>query len=166
MVWANTLSRLGRPASALDLCSREQEGHSFSPGVANLADSSLGYLVDIYPPRVDSKLEDQIGPGRQSRKKERDVFLTSQLKSKDPAMPEAGTSPGFLFYRPINHLLCLNQLQLGFCPLQMKSCSALHPSTKMSHSLPSRALTRGFLRDPDIGLAHNCTTPVSAPPHA
>lgn len=116
---------------------------SFSPGVANLADSSLGYLVDIYPPRVDSMLEDQTETGRQSRKKERDVFLTSQLKSKDPAMPEAGTSPGLLFYRPINRLLCLSELQFSLCSLQMKSCSALHPSTKMSHSFPSRAQTRG-----------------------
>ena len=133
--------------------------------MANLADSSPGCLADISPPHVDSLPENQTETGRKNREKERDAFLTSQLKSKDPAMPEAGTSPGLLFHGPINRLLCLNQLQFGFLFLanEVVPCPS-HPSTDVSYPFTSRAQTRGSLRPgywgwPTIALPSVCPNP-------
>lgn len=57
------------------------------------------WVMGDIPPlqvEVDCLPENQTGTGTQNREKGRDTFLTSQLKSKDPAMPEVGTSPGLL----------------------------------------------------------------------
>lgn len=53
-------------------------------------------LEGIFIPHVESLPENQTKRWMQNGEKERDVFLTSQFRPADPAIPKAGTSSGLV----------------------------------------------------------------------
>lgn len=111
------------------------------------------------PPWMCTLIENEAAE-RHADSRDRDGFLMTSLKHLDPAIPEANNSGTFQLHEPMYFsymnscvYLCLRQLELGFCQLQLKDSSRIHfPFYLVNFCLSFRYQPR-VLPDSQIGVA-------------